>query len=259
MSYIEFFTTIHSQLGLMTWPLSLLSMLMIMLIIERLVFFTLNSKTNRGILRTDLYQLSLEDDDKLDAYLQQHIRDKSALSQGLCMLIGHRQFAKPLREEAVSLWLQEKRRQFMAGLKGLQIIGVLAPLLGLLGTVLGLIEMFKDVAATQGAVSPSQLADGLGLAMATTAAGLLIAVPAIASSQLFSLWANRKLDTIEYLLNHFNLHLIGLSVDKIACQPQAKGCKAECTSCTDTTFADPAHAGNELDAAQGRELAGAGA
>ncbi|MGL4448835.1 MAG: MotA/TolQ/ExbB proton channel family protein [Plesiomonas sp.] len=226
MSYNEFFIAIQGQLGLMRWPLTLLSLLMVMLIIERLVFFMLNSKTHRRSGHTDLYQLSLEDDAKLDAYLQQHIQDKSALSQGLCMLIGHRQFAKPLREEAVSLWLQEKRRQFMAGLKLLQIIGVLAPLLGLLGTVLGLIEMFKDVASTPGAVTPSQLADGLGLAMATTAAGLLIAVPAIACSQLFNLWANRKLDTIEYLLNHFNLHLIGLSVDKITCQPQA--CQTPC-------------------------------
>lgn len=243
MSYSEFFISIHGQLGLMSWPLTLLSILMIMLIIERLVFFTLNSKTNHSVLRTDLYQLSLENDAQLDAYLQQHIRDKSALSQGLCMLIGHRQFAKPLREEAVSLWLQEKRRQFMAGLKMLQIIGVLAPLLGLLGTVLGLIEMFKNVAATQGAVTPSQLADGLGLAMSTTAAGLLIAVPAIACSQLFSLWANRKLDTIEYLLNHFNLHLIGLSVDKISCQPQTASCKAECVSCHDNEPTNQVFAG----------------
>ncbi len=229
MSYSEFFTSIHSQLGLMSWPLTVLSALMVMLIVERLIFFTFNSKTNRKILNTDLYQLSLEDDDKLDRYLQQHIRDKSALSQGLCMLIGHRQFAKPLREEAVSLWLQEKRRQFMTGLKMLQIIGVLSPLLGLLGTVLGLIEMFKDVAATQQAVTPAQLADGLGLAMSTTAAGLLIAVPAIACSQLFSLWANRKLDAIEYLLNHFNLHLIGLSVDKITCHLEQKCCQSEAT------------------------------
>ncbi|BDM62973.1 biopolymer transport protein exbB1 [Shewanella sp. NFH-SH190041] len=224
MSYIEFFSAIHNQLGMMRWPLTLLSVLMLMLIIERLVFFLLNSKANSGVMQSDLYQLSLDDDAKLDTYLQQHVRDKGALSQGICMLIGHRQFAKPLREEAVSLWLQEKRRQFMAGLRLLQIIGVLSPLLGLLGTVLGLIEMFRDVAATQGAVTPSQLADGLGLAMATTAAGLLIAVPAIACSQLFSLWANRKLDTIEYLLNHFNLHLIGLSVDKIACPPSTTDC-----------------------------------
>ena len=212
MSYSDFFSSIYAELGVMTMPLTVLSLFMVLLILERSVFLLFHLSTKNKALKTSLYSLSFDDDEQLEHFLKKHREEKSTLFQGICMLIGHRQFEKNLREEAVSLWLQEKRRRFNAGLKILQIIGVLSPLLGLLGTVIGLIEMFKNVALTQGAVLPSHLAGGLGVAMASTAAGLLIAVPAVASSQLFTLWANRKLDKIEYALNHINLHLQGLNL-----------------------------------------------
>ncbi|MEZ8127474.1 MotA/TolQ/ExbB proton channel family protein [Enterovibrio norvegicus] len=224
---LQFFSSIHAQLGIMTWPLTLLSALMLMLIFERSIFAALNTKTRSKSLQQEIYTLSLTDDAQLEQYVKAHHQDKATLSQGLCMLISHRQFTKSLREEAVSIWLQKKRRQFTSGLKLLNVIGVLSPLIGLLGTVIGLIEMFKGLSVTQGAISPSELADGLGLAMSTTAAGLLIALPAIAASQLFSLWADRTLAKIEYVLNHFNLHLAGVSVDEkgICC---TKVCPSSC-------------------------------
>ncbi|GHA31142.1 MotA/TolQ/ExbB proton channel family protein [Photobacterium aphoticum] len=246
MLNLEFFSSIHAQLGLMTWPLTLLSVLMMMLIIERLIFVALNSKTNSRNLQRELDQLSLKDDSQLEQYVAAHQHDKNTLSQGLCMLIGHREFTKSLREEAVSIWLQKKRRQFTSGLKLLNIIGVLSPLIGLLGTVLGLIEMFKGLSSTQGAISPAELADGLGLAMATTAAGLLIALPAIASSQLFSLWADKTLAKIEYILNHFNLHLAGVSFnDNGICPVQT--CTTPCASqhTTEATKHCQTHSAND--------------
>lgn len=111
------------------------------------------------------------------------------------MLLAHHQFDKSLREDAAGIWLQEQRHQFNSGLRLLTLIGVISPLLGLLGTVLGLIEMFKGVAATTGSITPNVLADGLGVAMYTTAAGLLIAVPAVAGPNCstcgrIALWLN---------------------------------------------------------------------
>lgn len=226
---LQFFTSIHAQLGIMTWPLTLLSALMLMLIVERCLFALLNTKTHSAQLQREIYSLSLSDETQLAHYVEKHSKDTSTLSRGIVMLINHRHFTKSLREEAVSIWLQKKRRQFTAGLKLLNVIGVLSPLIGLLGTVIGLIEMFKGLSATQGGISPSELADGLGLAMSTTAAGLLIALPAIASSQLFSLWADRTIAKIEYVLNHFNLHLAGVSFDEsIECC--AKTCQTACAA-----------------------------
>jgi biopolymer transport protein ExbB len=52
-----------------------------------------------------------------------------------------------------------------------------APMLGLLGTVLGMISAFAEMSSTGGAVDPTQLAGGIWVALSTTAIGLTIAIP----------------------------------------------------------------------------------
>lgn len=54
-----------------------------------------------------------------------------------------------------------------------------APLLGLLGTVQGMIKCFTAIQYKQGQVNPSDLAEGIGNALITTAAGLIVAIPAL--------------------------------------------------------------------------------
>ena len=234
---LHFFTSIHTQLGIMTWPLTLLSALMLMLIIERFVVTLLNTNTRSKGLEQEIYKVPLDNETEIEHYLSRHQKTQNTLAQGLCMLIRHREFTKAMREEAVSIWLQKKRRQYTSGLKLLNVIGALSPLLGLLGTVLGLIEMFKGLSTAQGGVSPAELSHGLGLAMSTTAAGLLIALPAIAVSQLGKLWADTTLAKIEYVLNHFNLHLSGLSPlrDNLVCcakNPPPSCASSPCSSRT---------------------------
>jgi biopolymer transport protein ExbB len=114
------------------------------------------------------------------------------------------------------MWLQEKRHHPNSGLRLLTLIGVISPLIGLLGTVLGLIEMFKGVAASTGNITPNDLAEGLGLAMRTTAAGLLIALPAIAGAQLLGLWADKVMAKLENTLNYVNLWLEGISLQHVS-------------------------------------------
>ncbi|MEZ9232168.1 MotA/TolQ/ExbB proton channel family protein [Vibrio amylolyticus] len=207
------FNTIHTQLGMMTWPLAVMSFLVTMLILERLVFLLLNMRTQSRQLLCTLRQLDLSDSSKVDQFSEGLAGKKRTLEVGASMLLGHRHFDKALREEAVSIWLQKQRQSYTSGLKVLTIIGVIAPLVGLLGTVLGLIEMFKTLGTSQGSIEPSLLAEGLGLAMSTTAAGLLIALPAITSAQLFAMWADSVLSKIEHGLNHCNLLLEGMNVD----------------------------------------------
>ena len=60
-------------------------------------------------------------------------------------------------------------------------IGAIAPMLGLLGTVLGMIQSFSVVANDIAATRPMLLADGVAEALVTTAAGLVIAIPAMAA------------------------------------------------------------------------------
>lgn len=135
---------------------------------------------------------------------------RSMLAKGTALLLSHSDQKRLMREEIVSLWLVKQKSKLLSGLKILQVIGIITPLLGLLGTVLGLIEMFNQLGLSDGPVTPSQLASGLGLAMNTTAAGLIIAVPAITMAHILTLWAERRCNKITHVLNLLNLWLEGV-------------------------------------------------
>ncbi|MCG5529120.1 MULTISPECIES: MotA/TolQ/ExbB proton channel family protein [Halorhodospira] len=85
-----------------------------------------------------------------------------------------------IREEVTRL-ASGRLEQLRAYLRGLEAIGVLSPLLGLLGTVLGMIEAFRQLEAAGSQVDPSMLSGGIWEALLTTAAGLALAIPAVAA------------------------------------------------------------------------------
>jgi biopolymer transport protein ExbB len=74
----------------------------------------------------------------------------------------------------------------------LGVIGAIAPMLGLYGTVLGMIEAFNQIASTGGAARPDELAGGISKALVTTLMGLFVAIPAMIA---FSFFRN-KIDSI---------------------------------------------------------------
>jgi biopolymer transport protein ExbB len=85
-----------------------------------------------------------------------------------------------LREEVLREAAAQQKR-LSAFTRGLDIIATLAPLLGLLGTVLGMIAAFRALETAGGRADPSLLAGGIWEALLTTAAGLAIAIPAAAA------------------------------------------------------------------------------
>ncbi|MCV2869208.1 MotA/TolQ/ExbB proton channel family protein [Defluviimonas sp. WL0002] len=68
----------------------------------------------------------------------------------------------------------------------LELIAVISPLLGLLGTVTGMIQSFQELAAAEGAANASVLAGGIWQALLTTAAGLVVAIPAAIAASILS-------------------------------------------------------------------------
>jgi biopolymer transport protein ExbB len=81
-------------------------------------------------------------------------------------------------EERMQIALSEQRLLFERNLGVLGTMGNTAPLIGLLGTVWGIMRAFHDLAST-GSAGPSVVAAGIAEALFTTAAGLLVAVPAV--------------------------------------------------------------------------------
>ncbi|WP_128113124.1 MotA/TolQ/ExbB proton channel family protein [Polynucleobacter necessarius] len=94
-----------------------------------------------------------------------------------------------LQASAQNTWLKLDR--YLGALA--TIATVVAPLLGLFGTVVGMIEIFGSQGAISGAAgSPQQLAHGISVALYNTAFGLLIAIPALASWRGLRALANQR-------------------------------------------------------------------
>lgn len=73
-----------------------------------------------------------------------------------------------------------------SGLRLLDLISMISPLLGLLGTVIGMVQSFQDLSLAEGSANASVLAGGIWLALLTTAGGLVVAIPAAIGANLLT-------------------------------------------------------------------------
>lgn len=94
-----------------------------------------------------------------------------------------------LREELTRM-ATAQLEQLRGWLRALEVIATLSPLLGLLGTVLGMIEAFRQLATAGSQVDPALLSGGIWQALLTTAAGLSVAIPAV----LLHSWLERRVE-----------------------------------------------------------------
>jgi biopolymer transport protein ExbB len=81
-------------------------------------------------------------------------------------------------------------RTLVASLRPLTVVAVIAPLLGLLGTVIGIILAFREIALSNAIGRPEALSVGIAQALVTTAAGLVIAIP----TQAIYYWFRARID-----------------------------------------------------------------
>ncbi|MCH8467950.1 MAG: MotA/TolQ/ExbB proton channel family protein [Roseinatronobacter sp.] len=81
--------------------------------------------------------------------------------------------------------------QARRGLRALELIATIAPLIGLLGTVLGMIEAFQALQAAGNRADPAALAGGIWQALLTTAAGMAVAIPAAMALSWFEIICDR--------------------------------------------------------------------
>ncbi len=101
-------------------------------------------------------------------------------------------------EEAIQ---EQAARQFRR-IEYLSVIGNIAPMVGLLGTVTGMLMTFQQVAVSQGTAGAPQLAEGIYQALVTTVAGLIIAIPAIGAFSIFRNRIDQLVAEIAYTAQH---------------------------------------------------------
>ncbi|SDG06196.1 biopolymer transport protein ExbB [Onishia taeanensis] len=114
-------------------------------------------------------------------WLESHSPLGGVLAAGLRNArLGHDQVRARLQEAAVAVIHDMERF-----LSPLGTIAAIAPLVGLLGTVVGMIEVFSVLVSAQGAGRTAELAGGISQALVTTAAGLTVAIPSLMFHRFF--------------------------------------------------------------------------
>ena len=93
--------------------------------------------------------------------------------------------SKAFKDQEIESLLQKKYLKSQKFLPSLEIIAQVSPLIGLLGTVIGMIDSFNELELGGSLVDPSILAGGIWTALLTTAMGLIVAIPALISHYFF--------------------------------------------------------------------------
>ena len=167
--------------GWLMWQLLICSIIVVAISIERFITLKVERIIPSGLLTKAWQQLR---DKTLAGDDLKELRDSSPLGYILAAGIsncGHgREIMKDSIEEAAAQVVHELERF----LSILSTIANMAPLIGLLGTVLGMIQVFADIMLF-GTGNAADLAGGISQALITTAAGLTIAIPAMISHRYF--------------------------------------------------------------------------
>jgi biopolymer transport protein ExbB len=162
------------------WPLLIASIISLALILERLVALRAAKVVPAGLLRrvvVEYRQGSLND--RLVTDLEKHSPLGQVLASGLRNVNASREIMKESIEEAGRAATHELERY----LSTLGTIASVSPLMGLFGTVIGMIEIFGAQAPT--GHDPLQLAHGISIALYNTAFGLLVAIPSLICWRVF--------------------------------------------------------------------------
>jgi biopolymer transport protein ExbB len=115
---------------------------------------------------------------KIDAAKIKELRQGSPLGRVLAAGLVNLHHSREVMKESIEDVGRHEVHLLERYLNTLGTIAGVSPLMGLLGTVFGMIKIFDAVSA-QGMTSPAQMASGIAEALITTAAGLLVAIPAL--------------------------------------------------------------------------------
>jgi biopolymer transport protein ExbB len=195
--------TYFQKMGVIGYPLALCSILMLTYIIER-AYTLIKSRSRLGTeqfmarvtesLRNDNIMEAVSTCEEAGGPLANVL--KAGLLKYSQAMIEEREVTKEEIQEAIQEAGLLEIPQLERNLPVIGTLAVISPLLGLLGTVTGMIRAFTTI-ALEGTGDPQQLAGGISEALLTTATGLSIAIPCLVAYNLFESRINRYVLEIE--------------------------------------------------------------
>ena len=108
----------------------------------------------------------------------------------------------PAIEKAMEDATVEQSARLFRKIEYLSVIGNIAPMMGLLGTVIGMIFAFRELSDSQGAPRAADLAEGIYLALITTVEGLIVAIPSLAAFAVFRNRVDHLVAEVTYVAQH---------------------------------------------------------
>lgn len=191
--HVPAFSTLMEKGGIVMWPLLFCSLLGLAVVIERLmVFLTFAIRERRARRQVEtIYDALLRGD--VDAAIATGLQ-AGPVGRFLALGLKH-------RECGLAQWLEEAGQQVLERLRrGLAILDTLvtlSPMLGILGTVTGIIASFELLGTSTVGTDPTAISGGIAEALITTAAGLVVSMMSLIPFNMFrtqiARWA-RKLE-----------------------------------------------------------------
>ncbi len=173
-----------SKGGVLIIPILFCSVLVLAIFCERTICYAINNKRARGIEQKVTHLLENGD---VNQALKVCEDSRSPMGRVLEKAIQSRNMEKEVLESVIVNATDNEVRNLSSYLQVLATIGNIAPLLGLLGTIIGMIKAFMVIQQMGGKVNAAVLAGGIWEAMLTTAFGLAVALPTmVAHSYLLS-------------------------------------------------------------------------
>ncbi|MBC8405602.1 MAG: MotA/TolQ/ExbB proton channel family protein [Planctomycetes bacterium] len=182
--------------GPVIWPLGLLSLIAVAFAVERAISLRTGTIGGAKFGKNVVGAMNAEG---AKSALQICQDAGTAMARVLYAGLKREEFPLVERDKAVEdAGLREVRR-LSANLRPLLVVAVISPLLGLLGTVWGMILAFGELANSSGKADAEALANGISQALTTTAVGLAIAIP----SQAAYYWYRSRIDKFIRNVEHY--------------------------------------------------------
>ncbi len=203
---------IHSG-GMIAWIIVGLGVLAAIAIVMRSIFLR-NSSADTGRVQQEVGSLVAQGN--LEAALKACKQLKGSTSRVVASAVRNLDRDRAHIEDIVSEQILHESAHLNRFGAFIMVIAAVAPLLGLLGTVTGMISTF-DIITEFGTGDPKLLSGGISIALVTTEVGLAVAIPALIFGNLLSGWAESIKDEMEKAALHvINLYTIRKSVSQAA-------------------------------------------
>lgn len=192
--------TLFKKGGLVMWPILLCSVLALMIVMERAWFLRPHRVIKREFL-PDVKRLAVKGD--FERALKICKSYDLAISRIVQAGLQRGRFGLLEVERAIEAAGAHEATLLQKRLRGLGVLANLTPMLGLLGTVIGMIKAF-NVISESGTGNPGLVASGISEALITTATGLIVGIPTLALYHYF----RGKVDGLVYEMEEISLEFV---------------------------------------------------